>query len=336
MEALENISEGSLVQERYEIKKLIGQGASACVYKALDLVTNTFVAIKILKDIDDGLNLSLFMERMKFFRREYTLLQKVSHPNIIRIIDSGVYRDKHLFIAMEFLEGVTLSQIILDGPLTPNRVACFLRQLAEGLQSMHSQGIIHRDLNPNNIWISGEEPNEKVKILDFGTAKIIEGTSEEDYLQTITNSGRVVGTLCYLSPEQCKCQKLTQQTDIYSLGIVVYEMLKGYPPFSSESPFMIAAGHMRLRPEEFTDTLNPFQPPVFKALEKEPERRFGSALEFAAAFETVLTEQKLFPASNLQVEGKTLDISLNFLPENQATKPSFWQTLVGWSKKQRV
>ncbi|MBI4852863.1 MAG: serine/threonine protein kinase [Acidobacteria bacterium] len=324
---LENLYEGSLIQERYEIKELIGQGASSNVYKAKDLITNTYVAIKILKDIDDGLSLESFIERMKFFRREYKLLQKISHPNIIRILDSGVYDYKYLFIVMEFLEGTTLSRIISDNSLAPKRVVNILKQLAQGVEAMHSQGVIHRDLNPNNIWISGSEPDEKVKILDFGTAKLIEGVSEEEYLQTITTSGKVVGTLCYLSPEQCRCQKLDIRTDIYSLGIIVYEMLNGYPPFNSESPVMIAAGHMRLHPKEFTEAPNKLQPPVFKALEKDPQNRFSNATEFADAFEKAVVEENFSSSSNLKVNN--IETARNTQPQKQ----TFWQTLASWSKR---
>jgi serine/threonine-protein kinase len=331
MTITDKIHEIGLIKERYEIKELIGEGASSYVYKARDLVLNIYVTVKVLKSFDSDLTLESLNERIKFFRREYKLLERIEHPNVIRILDSGVHKHKYLFIIMEFLEGTTLSKIILDSSsFSLERIVCLFRQLAEGAQAIHSQGIIHRDLNPNNIWVNGSEGSEKLKILDFGTAKIIHGATDESYLQTITSAGKIVGTLYYLSPEQCRYQKLDEHTDIYSLGIIVYEMLSGSPPFNSHSPVMIAMGHMKSRPKEIIGLSKNIQNVVFKALEKEPQHRFATVIEFADAFEKAVFEQNSSAPSNLQV-GANQEENSDKPPRLQ--KPTFWQTLVGWAKR---
>jgi len=312
----------NLVKERYEIKDLIGQGASSYVYKALDLENNKFVSIKLIDFFDqEDLTLDLVKERLKFFRREYELLKRVSHPNVINIFDSGIYEHKYPFIVMEFVEGKTLDKVISTENLTLKQICSFLNQLASGLQAIHKQGIIHRDLNPNNIWVSGSE-EEQIKILDFGTAKIVYGTKDDAYLKTITTSGKIVGTLYYLSPEQCKYQELDERTDIYSLAITVYEMLSGHPPFNNVSPVMIAMGHMRLSPPTIPNISNNIQDVVFKALEKDPTKRFSTAIEFANAFEKAVNQTVSISDSTIGKD-KKLDSKTS----------SFWQTLSNWRKK---
>lgn len=315
--------EFKLVKDRYEIKKLIGQGASSYVYKALDLENGKFVSLKLINFFDqEDLTIDLINERLKFFRREYELLKRVSHPNVINIFDSGIYDHKYPFIVMEFVEGKTLDKIITTENLTLKRINKFLNQLASGLQAIHNQGIIHRDLNPNNIWVSGTQEEEQIKILDFGTAKIVYGTKDDAYLKTITTSGKIVGTLYYLSPEQCKYQELDQRTDIYSLAITVYEMISGNPPFNNVSPVMIAMGHMRQQPPKITSVSKDIQEVVFKALEKDPTKRFSTAIEFANAFEKAINQiadNNIVDTNNKQFNGN--------LPK------SLWQTLSSWRRK---
>ncbi|MFY9224316.1 MAG: serine/threonine-protein kinase [Blastocatellia bacterium] len=313
-----------LIKERYQIKDLIGQGASSYVYKALDLENNKLVSIKLIDFFDqEDLTLDLVKERLKFFRREYELLKRVSHPNVINIFDSGIYEYKYPFIVMEFVEGKTLDRVISTANLTLKQICSFLNQLALGLQAIHKQGIIHRDLNPNNIWVSGSQEQEQIKILDFGTAKIVYGTKDDAYLKTITTSGKIVGTLYYLSPEQCKYQELDERTDIYSLAITVYEMLSGHPPFNSVSPVMIAMGHMRLSPPAIANVANNIQEVVFKALEKDPAKRFSTAIEFANAFEKAANQMYVNDIDSTISKDKKLDSKI----------PSFWQTLSSWRKK---
>lgn len=323
METATSPFEFKLIKDRYEIKDLIGQGASSYVYKALDLENNKFVSLKLIDFFDqEDLTIDLVKERLKFFRREYELLKRVSHPNVINIFDSGIYNHKYPFIVMEFVEGKTLDKIISTENLTLKRIGKFLNQLASGLQAIHKQGIIHRDLNPNNIWVSGTEEQEQIKILDFGTAKIVYGTKDDAYLKTITTSGKIVGTLYYLSPEQCKYQELDERTDIYSLAITVYEMLSGNPPFNSVSPVMIAMGHMRQQPPKITSVSNDIQEVVFKALEKDPTKRFSTAIEFANAFEKAIN----------QITDNNI-VDANSKKSDKNLPKSLWQTLSSWRKQ---
>ncbi|MBK7993435.1 MAG: serine/threonine protein kinase [Blastocatellia bacterium] len=186
---------------------------------------------------------------------------------------------------------------------------------------MHNRGIIHRDLNPNNIWVSEEQ---QIKILDFGTAKIVYGTKDDAYLKTITTSGKIVGTLYYLSPEQCKYQELDERTDIYSLAITVYEMLSGHPPFNNVSPVVIAMGHMRLSPPTIPNLSNNIQEVVFKALEKDPTKRFSTAIEFANAFEKAVNQTNV----------DCIDSNMNKDKKLDSKTSSFWQTLSSWRKNE--
>ncbi len=331
---------GHLLQNRYEITGYLGRGAFSTVYKAIDLTTNEPVTVKVLFIEHD--EIEEFNKRLDFFHREVTLLQRASHPNIVRIFDSGIItKQNQFFLVMEYVEGVTLDILIKKGTFKLERATHILKQIGKGLQAIHAQGIIHRDLNPNNILIFGDEPQEQVKLIDFGLAKMIRGDTEELFLKTLTSSGVIVGTIYYMSPEQCKNDTLDASTDIYSMGITAYEMLSGQPPFfDQDSCIRIFMAHMKFSPPELQGVPKNVEAVIFKALKKAPENRFSSAVEFADAFEAAVVEVPNPVASvvgvsssiNKDSEERLTPVNINKL-QNTNTTRSFWKILFGWIKK---
>jgi serine/threonine-protein kinase len=256
----------TLFDGRYRIIRKLGSGGMANVYLAEDEELGRRVAIKILND--RYANDELFIER---FRREAKSAAGLSHPNIVSIYDRGEAEGTY-YIAMEVIEGRSLKELILTrGPLPITNALMFAREILDALRFAHRHGIIHRDIKPHNILIG-----ERVKVTDFGIARA--GTSQ------MTEAGSIMGTAQYLSPEQARGAPVTAASDLYSVGIVLYEMLTGKVPFTGDSPIEIAMKHLneppkppsRIRPEipEELDQV------VLRALAKEPEQRYQTAEEF--------------------------------------------------------
>ncbi|NNM83277.1 MAG: serine/threonine protein kinase [Burkholderiales bacterium] len=258
---------------RYEIISELGRGAMGVVYKARDPVLDRIVAIKTL-----SLNLSddEFQEYEARFYQEAKATGKINHTNIISLFDFGK-SDKIAFMAMEYLEGQELRQILDSGKrLDVERVLDIARQVAEGLSHAHEQNIVHRDIKPSNIMILR---NGIAKITDFGIARI-----PSSAIKTMT--GMVMGSPQYMSPEQVAGRHTDHRTDIFSLGIVLYEMLTGTPPFKGENVHSIMYQIVNYNPPP-PKSLRPELPEmldfiVAKALAKNPEDRYQSAKEFAS------------------------------------------------------
>jgi serine/threonine protein kinase len=256
---------------KYRILEEIGRGGMGVVYKAHDTVLDRPVAIKVLAP-----HLTWDQEFVKRFLHEARAAARLKHPNIVTIYDVGRAQGHH-FIAMEYLEGDALDEIIRRrGLLSPPRVARLVRQVADALDYAHGQGLIHRDVKPGNVIVS---PQDHATLTDFGIAKSLEGTR-------LTQSGVMVGTPSYMSPEQVKQQSIGPATDVYALGVVAYEMLGARPPFEGDTPHVLHA-HVYEEPPPLAG-VNPKVSPavgtvVHKALAKEAGKRYGSAGAFAAA-----------------------------------------------------
>jgi beta-lactam-binding protein with PASTA domain/tRNA A-37 threonylcarbamoyl transferase component Bud32 len=257
----------TLFDGRYRIIRKLGSGGMANVYLAEDEELGRRVAIKLLND--RYANDELFIER---FRREAKSAAGLSHPNIVSIYDRGEAEGTY-YIAMEVIEGRSLKELILTrGPLPITAALTFAREILDALRFAHRHGIIHRDIKPHNILIG-----ERLKVTDFGIARA--GTSQ------MTEAGSIMGTAQYLSPEQARGAPVTAASDLYSVGIVLYEMLTGKVPFTGDSPIEIAMKHLndppkppsRIRPEipEELDQV------VLRALAKQPEQRYQTAEEFS-------------------------------------------------------
>jgi beta-lactam-binding protein with PASTA domain/tRNA A-37 threonylcarbamoyl transferase component Bud32 len=258
----------TLFDGRYRILRKLGAGGMANVYLAEDEELGRRVAIKILND--RYANDELFIER---FRREAKSAAGLSHPNIVSIYDRGQAEGTY-YIAMEVIEGRSLKELILTrGPLPIAQAIAFSLEILDALRFAHRHGIIHRDVKPHNILIGGE----RLKVTDFGIARA--GASQ------MTEAGSIMGTAQYLSPEQARGAPVTASSDLYSVGIVLYEMLTGKVPFSGDSAIEIAMKHLNELPKA-PSKIRPEIPPeldhvVLRALAKAPEDRYQTAEEFA-------------------------------------------------------
>ncbi|MDQ3866079.1 MAG: protein kinase, partial [Actinomycetota bacterium] len=252
----------TLFDRRYRILRRLGSGGMANVYLAEDEELGRRVAIKILNDryaTDE-----LFNER---FRREATSAAALSHPNIVSIYDRGE-ADGRPYIAMEVIEGRSLKELIVtSGALPIPKAIEYAKQILNALRFAHRNGIIHRDIKPHNILLG---PEERLKVTDFGIAR--SGASQ------MTEAGSIMGTAQYLSPEQARGAPVTAASDLYSVGVVLYEMLTGKTPFNGESPIEIAMKHLNEAPRPPSE-LRPEIPPeldqiVLRALTKDPGERY--------------------------------------------------------------
>ncbi len=254
---------------RYEIVRHIARGGMAEVYLARDLMLDRQVALKVLfPELSTDRN---FVER---FRREAQAAANLSHPNIVSIYDWGEEEGTY-FIVMEYIEGRTLGRIIRgEGPLLADRAAEIGADVANALAFAHRSGVVHRDVKPGNVLIS---PTGQVKVTDFGIARA--ANSDQDLTQT----GAVMGTATYFSPEQAQGNRVDGRSDVYSLGVVLYEMGVGRPPFSGDNPMAIAYKHVREEPVSprtiNADVPEAYEAIVLQAMAKNPNDRYSSADE---------------------------------------------------------
>jgi serine/threonine-protein kinase len=270
---------------QYQIVQLAGKGGMATVYKAFQPSLNRFVAIKVLPD-----HLAADDQFVARFKQEALSAAALRHPNIMVIHDVGQDGNLH-YIAMEFLEGRPLADVIQPaGGLDPRRVAGILEQVALALDFAHSRKVIHRDIKPANIFLSADD---HVTLVDFGIAKALSSAAG------LTRAGMIVGTPEYMSPEQVDGRALDARSDIYSLGVVLYQMLTGYVPFGGESPSAVMIAHLTkapMPPSQFSVFVTPgIESVVMRALAKNPNDRFASVREMAQAFSQAVSSGRPVP-----------------------------------------
>lgn len=261
--------EQTILGNRYQIIRKIGDGGMAFVYQAKDKLLNRIVAVKVLRPefVDDK-------DFLAKFKREAEAVANITHPNIVNVYDVGQEEKVH-YIVMEYVDGKNLKEIIKDeGVLDEYTALDITKQIAQALSAAHKKGVIHRDIKPHNILISNE--GRQVKVADFGIAKAVSNS-------TITNIGSIIGSVHYFSPEQAKGQPVSNNADLYSLGIVLYEMLVGRVPFRGDSPISIALQHINedieFTPEEKTKIPHSIRTLISKMTDKSPEDRYQSAEE---------------------------------------------------------
>ena len=262
---------GQIIKDRYEIEEVLGEGGMAFVYKAKDRQLQRTVAIKTLKP--NYVSQEKFVDR---FRREAQTAANLNHPNIVQIFDWGI-EDEPYFV-MEYIEGNTLTSIISSNRTVGlNDILYIGSQVASGLKEAHKHGLVHRDIKPGNIMIT---PSGKVKVTDFGIVSLQNEESD------ITKTGAVLGTASYISPEQAQGKAVSFESDLYSLGTVLYELITGKPPFSGDSPIATATKHLTDKPEKLStyrkDIPKGLENAVLKLLEKRPSDRFKSAEDLRA------------------------------------------------------
>ena len=264
---------GTIVADRYKIESFLAQGGMAQVYVATQQQINRLVALKVLSPMF-SMNPGVVM---RFFREAHVIGSLV-HPNTVRIYDMGETPDKRMFIAMELLKGEELSERIKRGPMTPAEALPIVRQVAGSLSEAHQLGIIHRDLKPDNIFLTSMNV---VKVLDFGIAKLKSDDSKEGG-KKLTKAGTAPGTPEYMSPEQARGKELDARADLYSLGVVLYEMLKGQPPFEEATFLGTILMHIQSPPPPLPDSVPlPLRNYVInRLLAKDPNSRPASAEVF--------------------------------------------------------
>jgi len=284
---------GQIIKERYEITQLLGEGGMSYVYKATDKQLQRTVAIKTLKP--NYVEQEKFVER---FKREAQTAANLNHPNIVQIFDWGIGDEP--FFVMEYIEGNTLTSIIANKrTISMNDILFIGAQVSSGLQAAHSKGLVHRDIKPGNIMIT---PEGNVKVTDFG---IVSFQNEES---DITKTGSILGTASYISPEQAQGKPVSKESDLYSLGTVLYELITGKPPFDGDTPIATATKHITEKPEKLStyraNIPKGIENAVLKLLHKYPKDRFKNAEDLRA----VLLQQKT-QLQALQTQENLVDLT---------------------------
>jgi serine/threonine-protein kinase len=279
---------GRVVAGRYTIVGRIGSGASGTVYRATEEPSGRDIALKILHP-----DRAVDADARARFLREARTMSRLSSPHTVKVIDFGEAEGGDLFIAMELLEGESLAdRLRRAGRFDVGTAFDAIRQALQALAEAHAKGVIHRDLKPANLFFARtpDGSNEEiVKVLDFGVAKLIASPLPSDMGQTL--SGTVLGTPCYMSPEQALGRPLDARSDLYSLGVIAYELLAGRPPFIEETNLLVMASHVRTAPPPLrgiapeVDVTPEVEAALLRVLAKDPGRRPASAEDMARVLE---------------------------------------------------
>lgn len=320
------VSAGRILGGRYRLDSLLASGGMGEVYRATRLHIGDEVAVKVLRH--ELVENAVTRER---FQREARAAARLRHPNAVVIHDFGEEPDGVVFIVMELLDGRSLRQVLDDeGVLEPVRVHQWLDQMCAVLAEGHKLGIIHRDLKPENV-IALERPGvaEQVKLLDFGIAKLLDKEDTGHLEPALTKVGTFIGTPSYMSPEQCQGEPVDERSDIYSLGVVLYELLTGQLPFTAKTPTGVAIKHVMDLPkplrEQRPDLSEAVESVVLRALEKKPEDRQATALilarEFAAAGQTASAKLDLQVAERPVATPAPHDQTMHDPASTQILKP---------------
>ncbi|HEX5731959.1 MAG TPA: SUMF1/EgtB/PvdO family nonheme iron enzyme [Blastocatellia bacterium] len=304
---------GQTLDRKYKIIAKIGAGGMGSVYKAKRIHIGDLVAIKVLHS--DLVGDQMAIER---FRREARAAARLKHPNAVGIHDFAVSSGGLVYIVMELVDGKSLAALIKNqDPLDPSFVAEILNKVCSALDEAHRQNIVHRDLKPDNILVTRARSGVDVKVLDFGIAKLRDLSPGSN---TLTGKGTIVGTPLYMSPEQCMGEEIDRRSDIYSLGVVLYEMLTGVAPFDSPTPTATIVQHVTVAPRplrQINRELSPgIEKAVMRALEKRREDRPQTAGELADEFTAGMKREAAVGSV------KRIDRQINPLEVTRQTEPS--------------
>lgn len=272
---------GTVIAGRYQVERLIARGGMAAVYLARQLRLNRQVAIKILSPPTGEEDAEIFEER---FRLEAETLAGLSHANIVVLHDYGELDDGQVFLAMEYIDGPRLTDVLKDGPLPWERTLNLVGQVVRALRYAHRQGVVHRDLKPSNLLIRTDDDGaERVKVVDFGLVKLTEGD------QSITRAGLILGSPHCMSPEQVKGKDIDHRTDIYAIGVLLFRCLTGTYPFHGNTSTATMIEHLHAETPTFFSVKPDLEVPdgleetVRRCLRKNPDERFADASELFEA-----------------------------------------------------
>lgn len=282
-----NVDIGSIIDRRYQIVSFLGDGGMGTVFEAREIGLDRIIAIKILHA-----SLISDPEAQARFKREGKLLSAISHPNVLRIYRIGVTERGVPYIAMEFLQGESLRSILNEKEiLAPEDCLQTGISIAAAMQAVHNAGIVHRDLKPNNIMFAEIDNERRVKIVDFGIARIL--PEHGDVSQRLTQTGALIGSLYYMSPEQCRGAAADHRSDIYALGCLLYEALTGVVPIQADNPIGLMHKHITETPDPVPAAIAGKPVPLglgrvlFKAMSKDATMRYQSMTEFESDLRTV-------------------------------------------------
>ena len=315
---------GKRLDGRYSIESLVGVGGMANVYRGTDLKTGNQIAVKVLKDefLDNE-------ELVRRFKNESKAISILSHPNIVKVYDVSV-TDKLQYIVMEYVDGITLKEYLKQrgGALTWKETVHFATQVLSALQHAHSKGIIHRDVKPQIIMLLADG---SIKMMDFGIARFSRAQSQ-------TVSDKAIGSVHYISPEQAKGERTDARTDIYSVGVMLYEMLSGRLPFDGDGAVSIAIMQISEKPKPLAE-IAPQTPAGLrqiteKAMEKDPDKRYQSAQEMLAAIEEFKRNPSIQFAYEYRSAEDNPERNINRVVSN--TKPSPKSTSIHTGDARRV
>ncbi len=319
---------GQVVADRYHIIKKLGEGGMGAVYLGEHVKMGRKSAIKVMNP-----GMAADPDAISRFNREASNASRISHPNVCQIYDFGETADGLIYLAMEFIEGSALTDIVeKEGALPPVRAAKILKQAADALAAAHDLGIVHRDLKPDNIMIvQGRDGADIVKVVDFGIAKAVAG---DEAGQKVTKTGLVVGTPEYMSPEQLSGDKLDGRSDIYSLALVFYRMLTGVLPFQADSAQETMIKRLTDEPMPLASARpditfpGPLQEVLDKALARLPSERYGNAAQFGKDAEKAVgaagvraTQPSLEPVASAATQLMDSEAALKAIPTKKKAPP---------------
>jgi serine/threonine protein kinase len=311
---------GELISERYELEELVGTGGMSSVYRAYDKLLERHVALKVLHEqfTTDG-------DHVERFRREARSVAQLSHPNIVTVIDRGE-QDGKQFIVFEYCDGENLKALVeREGPLPEREAVEIVRQVARALGFAHEHGIVHRDVKPQNVLLNGDG---ETKVTDFGIAR------SQEVHGGLTQTGTVMGTSDYISPEQARGGRVTPESDVYSLGAVLYELLTGEVPFPGDNFVAVAMRHIN-EPAPSVLTKRPDVSPcldaaVRRAMAKDPRDRFGSMEELCTELNACLDdpERGFSGAETMVVAPRRRPRRRERAARPPAERPSVWPLIM--------
>ncbi|HWA76338.1 MAG TPA: protein kinase [Polyangiaceae bacterium] len=316
-----------VIDDRYHVEAVIGEGGMGRVYRVRHVLLGKPLALKALRA-----DLASDSEIAQRFIHEARTAASVSHPGLVQISDFGTLPTGQPYLVMELLEGVPLSSLLRrHGALSPARAAAIVRKAAEAVQAAHEAGIVHRDLKPDNIHIRETDAGDEVRIVDFGLAKVVGGSR-------LTRAGVVFGTPHYMSPEQASGESIDPRTDVYAVGVVLYEMLTGRVPFEADTYMGVLTQHIYMKPVPPSARLGhpkgveALEAVALRCLEKQPARRYASMTELVAALSAIplasLPNEPLGVAAPLSSDELTRGVldsgGLPLLPERR-----FWPLALG-------
>ncbi|MEC9072754.1 MAG: serine/threonine-protein kinase, partial [Myxococcota bacterium] len=314
--ATELMGAGATLEGKYQIVKPLGEGAMGSVFLARDLTLERLVAIKVLKGEVAGR-----IEEDARFRQEARVLSRLSHPNIVTVYAYGAVPGGAKYIAMEYVEGQTLAEMIASGARLPTEVICHVvTQVGRALSAAHERGMVHRDVKPGNVLLTSVAGDDHfVKVVDFGLAKILVDGQEEGMgdLALKTAEGMAMGTPAYLSPEQARGDgKIDERSDVYAFGVLACQLLTGALPFESANAQQFLLAHVAHDPRLPSALMAEVEVPedglvdqvIARALAKDPEERYQDVLVFAEEFVSAVKAEVMFPqAVNVLSSRDTID-----------------------------